>query len=339
MAETSREGRLRILIERGWSVRAIAGVLGVPTSTAQDAVASVRHQYGLPARNMGGRPRILSTQDVRQLSRMIVRGSFRTWRAVADAFFDNCNIRLSASTVRRYCGEIGLRSRALLRSPPLTKATMSKRLAWAKRHLAWGDKEWGQVVWSDESAFRLYRIDGRARIIRQDGAQPRPQDYQIRAHTGGGCIHVWGCMTSHGVGVLIRLEGTINAANYIEQVVTSALPESLARLRLRRDRVLFMQDNAAAHKANTTKTALKDAGIKILDWPAFSPDLNPIENLWDFLKWEVGKMPQAHSLNELWAQVHTAWHNITPDLCESLVDSLPRRLAAVKKAKGGATKY
>jgi hypothetical protein len=84
----------------------------------------------------------------------------------------------------------------------------------------------------------------------------------------------------------------------------------------------------------------KDHDIRVLDWPAHSPDLNPIEHLWAHVKRELGKekMPPGGML-ELWDRVEKIWDGIEPKVCQDLISSMPRRIEAVLKAKGGHTKY
>ncbi len=95
---------------------------------------------------------------------------------------------------------------------------------------------------------------------------------------------------------------------------------------------IFQQDLAPAHSAKATSTWFKDHGIPVLNWPANSPDLNPIENLWGIVK---RKMPYARPNNaeELKATIRATWALITPEQCHRLIDSMPRRIAAVIQAK------
>jgi hypothetical protein len=84
----------------------------------------------------------------------------------------------------------------------------------------------------------------------------------------------------------------------------------------------------------------KDNGIKVLDWPAQSPDLNPIEHLWSILKFHLAAYPTPPpSIEELWKRVEAEWEKIPKEECLKLINSMPRRVAAVLKVKGGYTKY
>ena len=75
-----------------------------------------------------------------------------------------------------------------------------------------------------------------------------------------------------------------------------------------------------------------------LDWPANSPDLNVIENLWGTLKRNLRRMKHS-TLDQLKDNIVTCWNNVTSEECHRLVHSMPRRIQAVIKAKGSATKY
>ncbi|KAL0147320.1 hypothetical protein M9458_057377 [Cirrhinus mrigala] len=101
---------------------------------------------------------------------------------------------------------------------------------------------------------------------------------------------------------------------------------------------IFQQDLAPAHTAKSTKSWLNDHGAGVLDWPANSPDLNPIENLRGIVKRKMrNKRPK--NADELKATVKGTWASIPPQQCHRLITSMPRRIEAVIKAKGAPTKY
>ena len=78
----------------------------------------------------------------------------------------------------------------------------------------------------------------------------------------------------------------------------------------------------------------------MLLWPAQSPDLNPIEHLWDYIKKKLGEYEQPpKGMLELWERIQEEWNKIPKEVCQNLIESMPRRVADVIKAKGGNTKY
>ncbi len=87
---------------------------------------------------------------------------------------------------------------------------------------------------------------------------------------------VWGAMSSAGVGPLCFLKSTVNAAIY-QEILEHFMPPSADKLYEDAD-FIFQQDLAPAHTAKGTKSWFNDHGVTVLDWPANSPDLNPIEN-------------------------------------------------------------
>ncbi len=101
---------------------------------------------------------------------------------------------------------------------------------------------------------------------------------------------------------------------------------------------IFQQDLAPAHTAKGTKSWFNDYGVTVLDWPANSPDLNPIENLWGIVKRKM-RDTRPNNADELKATVKETWASIPPQQCHKLITSMPRRIEAVIKAKGAPTKY
>ncbi len=101
---------------------------------------------------------------------------------------------------------------------------------------------------------------------------------------------------------------------------------------------IFQQDLAPAHTAKGTKSWFNDHGVTVLDWPANSPDLNPIENLWGIVKRKM-RDTRPNNADELKATVKETWASIPPQQCHKLITSMPRQIEAVVKAKGAPTKY
>ncbi len=98
---------------------------------------------------------------------------------------------------------------------------------------------------------------------------------------------------------------------------------------------IFQQDLAPAH---TSKSWFNDHGVTVLDWPANSPDLNPIENLWGIVKRKM-RNTRPNNADDLKAAIRATCASITPEQCHRLIASMPRHIDAVIHAKGGPTKY
>jgi hypothetical protein len=109
---------------------------------------------------------------------------------------------------------------------------------------------------------------------------------------------------------------------------------------------IFMQDNASCHRSRETQRNLQQRGIPTIRWPRYSPDLNIIEHVWNWMKnwiqeqywqshYEVTKIPLGQLRTIIWE----AWHAVPDTYIESLFDSWWRRCQAVINAQGGPTKY
>ncbi len=133
-----------------------------------------------------------------------------------------------------------------------------------------------------------------------------------------------------------RSTATVNAAIYQETLEHFMLP-SADKLYGDAD-FIFQQDLAPVHTAKGTKSWFNDHGVTLLDWPANSPDLNPIENLWGIVKRKM-RDTRLNNADDLKAAIKATWASIPPQQCHKLITSMPRRIEAVIKAKAAPTKY
>ncbi len=148
---------------------------------------------------------------------------------------------------------------------------------------------------------------------------------------------VWGAMSSAGVGPLCFLRSKVNNTAVYQEVLEHFMLPAADQLYGDAD-FIFQQDLAPAHSAKATSTWFKDHDIPVLNWPANSPDLNPIENLWGIVKKKM-RYARPNNAEELKATIRATLALITPEQCHRLIDSMPRRIAAVIQAKGAPTKY
>jgi len=98
---------------------------------------------------------------------------------------------------------------------------------------------------------------------------------------------VWSVISGQGMGRLYVVNGTMRQDQYKKVLETRLLPQ--IQEWFGNDRKVFMQDGAPCHTAKSIKKFLEDQEIPVLSWPGNSPDMNPIENVWECLKRELGK--------------------------------------------------
>jgi len=232
---------------------------------------------------------------------------------------------------------MGLRNRLARRKPLVTAANKAARLAWCQDHASWTKEDWAKVLWSDESTFTLFQNSRCSRVWRE------PKDKWASSCVAATVKHSpsrmhWGCFSRDGVGPIVPLHGSVTGASHVETLRKYTIPTLNRKFPLGDG--WFQEDNARPHKTKLAAAFREKNCVCTLPWPAQSPDLNPIENLWAEVKRRLQKQcKKPSSLAQLERQVRKTWKAIPRSMLEKLVDSMPDRVNAVIAAEGGLTKY
>jgi len=146
---------------------------------------------------------------------------------------------------------------------------------------------------------------------------------------------VWGIFSAQGVGPLVEIIGTMNAAIYKDILRKNLL--TYAEEKMPQDWI-FQQDNDPKHTSKMLKEWFANTNIEVLSWPSQSSDLNPIEHLWEQLDRQIRRHTHSNKI-ALFESLKQEWNNISSACINRLIESMPARCAAVIAAKGMATKY
>lgn len=324
------------LIEKGLSLREIARRVGVGRST----VARIRKESGIHAANgSGGRPKIINPTLQRLLVRSLTSGAIDTAAAAHRELRNRHSINVGYQTVRNVLKKSGLVAAKKVKKPLLRKQHIKARYSFARKYANWTTEDWLRVVFSDETKINRIGSDGPKYCWKRPGSELLPQHVQTTIKHGGGSLMIWGCMTRRGVGFCCRIDGGLDKELYCS-ILEDEYLNTLKYYGLKKEETIFQHDNDPKHTAKKTREWLEENGIEVLDWPAQSPDLNPIEHLWEHLKRKLNSYETfPTSISDLWERVQQEWNEIDPSTCVKLIETMPSRIAAVKKAKGKYTMY
>lgn len=335
----TREEMIRAvgMLEAGLPQREVAAALNSHASVI--CRLWVRYRLtGDVAERHRGRYRVTTERQDRFLQNVARRQPTITARQLVEDLQSQHQVAISDQTARRRLHEANLRARRPLRVPALRHGNRGRRLLWAREHLQWTVDQWAHVLFSDESRFGFHPDSRRVRVWRIPGRQSRLQNPQEVHPYQGGTIMVWAGIRLGGRTDLVLIRGNLNAERYCEQVVQSVVIPH--RQNLGAD-FIFMQDNARPHTASQVMDVFREYNIEVLEWPAQSADLNPIEHAWDLLKRRAFRnLPQnLNTADELFSHLSREWSLLPQETIDSLIISMPRRCQAVVNALGGPTNY
>ncbi|GFV63106.1 transposable element Tcb2 transposase [Trichonephila clavipes] len=212
------------------------------------------------------------------------------------------------------------------------------RLQWCREHHNWTEQDWACVLFSDESRFSLSSDCRRQLIWRDSGTAYRPENIQEKDRYPTCSIMVWADIMINGRTRLhVVANGNMTGQRYIDEVL-------LPHVRLFRvavgDKFVFMDDNATCHRTLAVQDCLDREGIQRLVWPARSPDLNPIENVWDALGRQVaGRNYPPTNKNTLIRALTEEWDKLPQQLLDNVVQSMVRRVECCITLHGGHIPY
>lgn len=334
MSEEKR-GKVLAYADQGFSNRAIARKLGVTHAAIGKLLQKHKKTGSVKDRNGRGRKRKTTRREDRMIVRLCLQDRRLSVPSLREAAQRETGKQLSETLIRDRLHEQGLRSCRAVKKPLLSKANQLKRFAWAKAHQHWTAEHWSRVLFTDESRFSL--VSDRPMLVRRrSGERNNPELFQKTVKHGGGGVMVWGGFCATGVGELYPCEGNVKADQYLE-ILKGPMLRSLRNL-FGRHNAIFQQDNAPVYTAKLVKGWLDQQAFTVLDWPPQSPDMNPIEHCWD----AIGrKLAQRHhnSKADLLVSLREEWEALPTDYLRRLVESMPKRVHALLKAKGGSTTY
>ena len=195
------------------------------------------------------------------------------------------------------------------------------------------------VVWSDETKFQLFGAEGCKYCWRKSTEPLKDQHIIPTTKFNKDSINIWGCFTYYSIGYLSRIEGNLNAELY-RQILKEELMYSLRYYNLAPKDIIFQHDNDPKHKAKIVQRWLKNNKIRTISWPSKSPDLNPIENIWNNVKRRVNDLEiNINDKETLWNNLLEIWNETSEKTCKEYIETMPKRINDIIKAKGSYTRW
>ncbi|GFY19108.1 transposable element Tcb1 transposase [Trichonephila clavipes] len=258
--------------------------------------------------------------------------------AIAQQLTTTTGRQVSRFTVARRLHKGGLFARRPERCLPLKVDHRRHRLQWCREHKNWTTDQWSRVLFTDESRFSSRNDSLRVLIWRVIGTWFYTSNIKERHHYGGPGVFVWGGIMLNGRTELhIFDRASVTGYRYCEKAL-------LPHVCLFRDAIgpdfIFMDDNARPHRALAVEELLESEDITQMDWPGYSPDLNPIEHVWDALGRRIAaRLHHSENTQQLKKVLIEVWALLPQEMWHQLVLCMRRRCKATIAVRGGHVPY
>jgi transposase len=287
-------------------------------STVKRYLKKMKNAHSIAEKSRSGRPRKIAGSKVKSLTQKIRHNPSISGTKLAT------NYKCSATTVRRTLKKLNYRKSLPSKIPKLSAYEKKNRVDWSKRHL---NDDWRTTIFIDESCMQL-----QSNTIRFWHKRGKPVRKEVPKQKKK--VIFWGAFNSTFKFPLYFIEERMNSKKYCQILSKNLLP--LANDTFSNFRIL--QDNDPKHNSEYTMEWLDKNGVSVLSIPAYSPDFNPIENLWRLLKLNVEKR-NPQTIEELKAFLLEEWQKIPMGTLQSLEKSMRNRCEAVIHSKGERISY
>ena len=295
----------------------------IPLRTVQRILKKIKSGESTERKAGSGCPQKLDVNNRQRVSQLAIKHEKWSCARIASKLLKAGGPKVSRWTVERILKEKGYMKLIPKIVPPLTEDQKRKRVDWCQKYCTF---DFSKVCISDESTFQLYRT--KLRVWCKNRKTKGVPKYSPQ-------VMVWGAISERGTTPLCFIKGTVNSEKYIE-IMNECLLETMSCLYP--DGWTFQQDNASCHVSKKTKEWLAFMKIQVLDWPANSPDLSPIENLWQIVKNRL-EIEEPRTIAEWTAKISEIWDEVSPDLLKTYLGSMSRRMELCIAAKGEHIKY
>jgi transposase len=324
----------------------ISKQLQIPRSTIVSTIERNPQQVDGKSIPRSGRPKSYTKRDERHIITIIKRNPFVTYQSIRE----QTGLLLSSATFLRILKNSGYGHWRAKQRPKLTEEHAKKRLEWAQKHSDWTYTEWSKIIWSDESSIEINRGPRIPWVFHLDQLGEKWKKEYVFPFKKGKAISImiwaaiWGSNHSDITFLSRDFESAkfgYSAKSYIE--ILEANLFSIWEPGLE-----FMQDNAPIHSARKVKEWFEDNGIPVMEWPPYSPDLNPIENAWSKIKDTiyivdpdlVNIKGQSEDIKARFMRaIERAWELLGDGYFDQLIRSMDSRVNAVLEAKGWYTRW
>ena len=338
-SETDRGKALGLCESHRFPLREITNITHIPKSTVED----IKKRGTGVTKPQSGRPKKLTSRDIRQMIRYL-RTSKITRRVPLTRLKKLFSLTVHPNTIKNALKAVGYFHRIARRRPYLNKHDRERRLLFAKAHSSWTIENWAQVLFCDETSIQLFmerRIQDYVWRKVDEEFHPDCIDYHKRPQGVG--LMFWGVFRKGkmGPGMFFDLAKgeKVDSVIYRDQILMGPLrqfwEESFEDIPV----PIVMEDNAPVHKKVCIPVRI-ELGMTILEWPPNSPDLNPIEHIWSYIKDIIARdYADVSSIEEMRRIVIALWEGFTDTQFDSLIDSMVDRIEAVIAAGGGTTRF
>jgi transposase len=271
--------------KNGLGYAKISKKLDIPKSSVQYIVNKYIKTGSIFTSPRKGRPKLCNSRTERVILKTVKANRRVTASEIKDDLQLYHNITVNAQTVRNVIKSSGLNGRIARKKPYISPKNKAVRLKYAMETQLLSDDLWKRVIFTDESSFSMNGTRSKQYVWRKPGEEMLPECTVPTFKHGTGKVMVWGAISYNGFFRLHFVTENVNSRNYL------TLMKKFFNDYDHNEDIIFMQDNAPPHKAATVMRFFEEKGISLLHHPPQSPDLNPIEHVWDYMSKKLVKDP------------------------------------------------
>jgi transposase len=336
LTEKQRQKMVRLVLVNHHPIVVVAQQFDVVPKTVRYWIKKFMEDKPFKDSPRSGRPRVLCDEEVFAIINDIKNDGFTTLKVLIDRY--HLNIK-SKQTLSNYLSKFKFHCYKAKRKPKLTAEHMARRVEWARMMLTWPVEKMNQIIFTDEKSFYNTR-NSPVSVWREKGKESSTH-YWLQDKTTKFRINCWGAITNGG-GFKLKVVPNNQDSNDYFELIENILPDLLQQHPDKH----WMQDGCSIHRTEFIWYLLFEHFPEyclFYNWPAKSPDLNLIENIWgimqvklDFINLQIG---EPNDVGELEERVHQTWNSISTQTFSNLYLSFKKRLEEVIENNGAPIDY